>query len=98
MEEAFHLVKRWLRYVQSNIACSFIEEVALQSYWICLSFLQAPIQLQGRTGIALQGLPQITSAGRTDGSQYHLCACSSGKLFRVPANPRRCAAANGPCS
>lgn len=66
--------------------------------------MQASIQLDGRVGgVAMQGLPQVSSGGTVTsvGPKYHLCACASGRLFLVPANSLRCAAANemtNPCS
>jgi len=65
---------------------------------------KASIQLDGRVGgVAMQGLPQVSSGGTVTsvGPKYHLCACASGRLFLVPANSLRCAAANemtNPCS
>jgi len=65
---------------------------------------EASIQLDGRVGgVAMQGLPQVSSGGTVTsvGPKYHLCACASGRLFLVPANSLRCAAANemtNPCS
>ena len=44
---------------------------------------------------------QSTGALGDDNLKFHVCVCPSGLLFRVPANTRRCAAANelvNPCS
>ena len=66
----------------------------MHSYYTCFlsQYMQGSIHITGEEGITLQGLPSQSPG--SSASRYQLCACAvSRRLFLVPSNTERCAAA-----